>query len=109
MIKIINLGGMTGPVIYCDCCGKRIDDASRAAVLAAAKTQEKHTSAVLYVHKGKCHEKAEAQVGSHGWQELSRHLLQLIYNAGLSLEDLEARRVTDTDLGGAFFAKLGRA
>ena len=105
MIKNINIKGMTGPVIYCDTCGKRIEDASRAVVLAAEKIEEKQTSEVLYVHKGKCHDKAEAKIGSNGWQELSRHLLQLVYNVGLSIEDLEARKDTDVELGGAFFTK----
>jgi hypothetical protein len=105
MIKNINMGGMTGPVLYCDTCGKRIEDASRGIALAAVKVEEKRTSEVLYLHKGKCHAKAEAKVGSNGWQELSRHLVQLIYNVGLSIEDLEARKDTDCELGGAFFTK----
>ena len=58
---------------------------------------------VIYLHKGKCDDEAQRQYRhSRGWEELSRHLLQLLYNSGLSLKKLEAYKEADGDLKGFF-------
>jgi hypothetical protein len=106
MIRNIKLNGMIGPVIYCDTCGERIDEAGRALVLTREKIGETQTAEVMHVHKGPCHHAAESKTGSHGWQELSRHLLHLVYNAGLSLEDLQLMKLADAQVGGVYFSPL---
>ncbi|KJH69643.1 hypothetical protein [Aliterella atlantica] len=99
MIQVIfeQKEGVIIPVIACDVCNKRIEDVMQAAavnlsILDMGKTPTK----VLHVHKGKCHDLAEAQVKEQhghyaGWEELSTHLYYLCYNLGLTPQWFEER------------------
>lgn len=100
MIKIVHhIPGRYAPLLFCDVCGERITNASRAAALTVSHSMpEGESSEVLHVHKGDCHTAADRRAGlTLGWEEMSRHLLHLIYNVGLSPEKLEAHREADKE------------
>jgi hypothetical protein len=98
MIQIERDGGLVGPIILCDHCGKRIKDAERAAALMPESGR--HASGVLYVHKGECHDALEnREGGSVPWEELSRHLRLLATNAGLQTGQMEQAKKVDSEVG----------
>ena len=105
MIKIIHhKPGRYAPVLFCDICAKPITDAGlAAAVTVSHPIPEGETSEVMYVHKGDCHDAADRRLGKKaGWDELSRHLRQLLYNTGLSPKKLQAQQAMDKDCGDWF-------
>ena len=106
MIKNLSINGKVAPIVVCDACGERIKDATMAAVLTSGAIVDGDSAEVKHVHKGQCHDAMEKTIDGHGWEEMDRHLLQLIYNAGLSIDKLEARRQTDNDVGGYLYSTL---
>ena len=102
MIKILHQKtGRYAPVLLCDACGKPITHAGLAAAITLSDPiPEGEHSDVLYVHKGECHSLTDVRLGKQsGWEEMSRHLLHLLYNIGLSPEKLLALRYMDTGIG----------
>jgi hypothetical protein len=105
MIKIVHARpGFYAPMLYCDYCKKRITDAgSAAAITVSHPMPEGASSDVLHVHKGDCHDAVEKKLGgTAGWEELSRHIMQLNYNVDLSPEKLQAHRDADAEGIGMF-------
>lgn len=96
MIKILRLNGKSAPVLVCDVCGSRIEDAKNAAAVNNFNSEtvsDGDLLDVIYTHKGKCHNRAESLmtargVGVVGWLELQHHLVDLIHNVGLSPVEL---------------------
>jgi len=99
MIKTINNDGMYAPVIICDICGKAIDNASLAAVIDCERPNVGEMTEVRHVHKGKCHDLADARWSELPWAEMDVHLLNLINNVGSSLEKLQEVREARNKVG----------
>lgn len=95
MIKYWYENGRYAPLLLCDTCGKRIENSGMGAAVHANGREEGEYLDVLHVHKGQCHDKAEADLGgtsSVGWEELNVHLLHLTHNAGFTLEQAKELR-----------------
>lgn len=105
MIKVVLEEGRLVPAIICDICHSRITDAMKAAAVNGSmlNVDEEVPDRVLHVHKGKCHDTAEAQLGTPdspaGWEELSTHLYFLCYNVGLTPDWFEKRDKTFEEFG----------
>jgi hypothetical protein len=104
MIKMLNLSGRAAPVVICDICGKRVEEADLgAAVFPRMQSESEGTVVqVLHVHKGPCHDKAQLQLGGvrdTAWQELRIHFSYLLHNLGLSVEKLRKLEQEEEVLG----------
>lgn len=109
MIKYTYKDGLTIPVIVCDVCGERITDGAMAAAVSGELGISHEVDSlfdVIFVHKGKCHTRAENKVRSEkkgidtdthivGWTELRTFLSYLVHNTGFKLEDLKDDDGTD--------------
>ena len=62
MIKILRKDGKFTHVVICDICHEMITNASRAAVVSRLPPEGEAAEA-LHVHKGRCHDQAEARIG----------------------------------------------
>lgn len=86
MTRIEPLSGRGCPKLYCDICGRRIDDAGLAMAAWDFDARIVH-----HVHKGRCLDKFE-QAGDPEallcTEELSTHLLQLAANYCAELRPL---------------------
>lgn len=91
MLEIHKIGGNNCPIIVCDMCGEKLDEASKAAAVFENFTPEGSKLRLLHVHKGSidgrtCHAEAEALLakngGAVGWQEMKAFLADLAANAG---------------------------
>ena len=91
MLEIHSIGGNNCPVIVCDICGDRLDEASKAAAVFQNFTPDGSKLRLLHVHKGSidgrtCHAEPEALLGKNGvavgWQEMKTFLADLAANAG---------------------------
>lgn len=97
MIQVIFEEGEIIPVIVCDVCNKRIEEVMKAAAVNLSILDlGKIPTKVLHVHKGECHDLAEARVKEQyghyaGWEELSMHLYYLCYNLGLTSQWFKER------------------
>lgn len=86
MIKVMNKGHRTVPILCCDVCGSWIDDADAGAAVFRKTNGEGDISEVLHAHKGRCHVVAEERLGGQvktGWHELRQHLQLLAFNTGV--------------------------
>jgi hypothetical protein len=90
MIRYWYQGDNSGPIIVCDFCGGRIKDARDGAALTKNPIDGETIVCdivrfdVLHVHKGPCLDAAENMPGvKAGWNELSHHMLKLVYNVKL--------------------------
>jgi len=85
VIQILELENGYAPIIVCDQCGLRIDDAELAAAIAPESDKFKNDNRrVLHVHKGPCFDAvAKMEDGKCSWEELSRHMRYLIHNVKL--------------------------
>lgn len=99
MIEIQSTNGRNCPMLFCDICGERIAEASKAAVVFDNFAPNGSRVKVLTVHKGDidgrtCHQEADSLVaaggGRAGWQELKQHLVDLAANVGFSAEAMHA-------------------
>lgn len=92
MIKMLHEAGRAAPILVCDVCGHRIEDAGAGAALTLppAVPAGGH-SKVMHVHEETCHAMAESHYG-HGLahEPLGAHLLRLVQNVSLSPEGLRA-------------------
>ena len=89
MIAVLTINGRSAPVLVCDSCCERITDAGMAAAVFQPASERTELQPVLHVHKGRCHDKADAKCGGRtggNWVELDRHLLQLFLNSGVNAE-----------------------
>jgi hypothetical protein len=90
MIKILYLNGRYNPVLVCDHCDKRIEDAELAlAVNVRPKGDKDETLDCYHVHKGDCDRSLERKLGQVGTIELTTHLVHLTHNSGLTPSDLK--------------------
>lgn len=103
MFEIHLVKGDSIPVLVCGICGEHLHDASAAAAVYNAKVRDGEQVQPLYVHKGRidghtCHDEADAMIEANGgipaWQELRGHLMSLVANCGITVEQLldEERR-----------------
>lgn len=103
MLKVMRKDGRTVPLLCCDVCGSWIDDAGLAAAVFPLLGPQGDTKAVQLVHKGVCHDKAEAALRAQGlgtgWHELKRYLPDALHNAGLTLEALQQMQADDEQFG----------
>lgn len=86
MIKVMNKGARSVPIVCCDVCGSWIDDGDAGAAVFRKITGEGDISEVLHAHKGRCHVVAEERFGGQartGWHELRQHLQLLTFNTGV--------------------------
>jgi hypothetical protein len=90
-------GGTLMPAIICDVCGQPITRAGLgAAVFRSRGLGEEELYTIKHVHKGTCHDTAEAELtgGRRGpWVELTDHLSQVITSAGLTFDTLLMKEV----------------
>lgn len=93
MLKVMRKADRTVPILCCDVCDSWIDDADYGAAVFPALSGEGEVGQAMIVHKGVCHDKAEATLRASGcatgWQELRRYLIDGLHNAGLSLEKMQ--------------------
>lgn len=101
MIAYQDTGTGLAPVMVCDCCKKRIEDAELgAAIRLRAGNGLGGFTLVAHVHKEVCFGIVErCQGGAASWDELSRHLRLLIQNVGLTLEGLLDEQRLDVEFG----------
>lgn len=85
MIKLVLIEGRSAPLLFCDHCGKRIENVLMAAAVFA-RVGEGESSPVKHVHKGECHRETERVMNTNHWQELSTHLRYLIDNVSMTPE-----------------------
>jgi len=97
MIKIFVQNSRYSPIIVCDICGRKIDNAMEGAAVFNNRTPsgdllpDGAIQPVIHAHKGKCHDLAESKVGEHDaavWIELETHVRFLVHNTGLDLKQM---------------------
>lgn len=95
MIRFRSSGGLERritPVFVCDICGKQITNIGGGAVVFRNRgVGEDELLELLHVHKGKCHDQAEAQLvgGDKGpWHELADHLNAIAAGMGVTIRDM---------------------
>jgi len=89
------------PIIVCDHCGEKIENAVQAAAIVSefGKYQNGNLR-VLHVHKVTCFDATEKKEGGKcAWEELSRHLQLLINNVRLTPRDLVEQEIIDKERG----------
>jgi len=92
--RIEHHGGRCCPFLYCDECGKRIDDAGLA--MAA---WDPETRIVYHVHK-RCLNAFERRMAGDDWlwtEELAVHLYHLVRNLDLAMGPPEILRGVEGD------------
>ena len=103
MLKVMRKDDRTVPLLCCATCGSWIDDAGLGAAVFASLGDHGDTTEVALVHKGACHDKAEAALRakglSVGWLELRRYLADALYNAGLTPARLQQMQADDEEFG----------
>jgi hypothetical protein len=109
MLKILYSDYQFCPILICDVCGGRIEQASLAAAINPSVIQdgkrvvkEGDVLEVLHAHKGDCHRQAEERFGGKyrtGWTELGSHLSQLTHNVGLTPTKIAERLGLDEEIG----------
>lgn len=108
MIKILVLNARHAPIIMCDLCGQKIDDAIIGAAIFNNRTPggdrlpDGSVIDVLHAHKGECHDLAETKLGGKeltGWIELERHVRYVLHNSGLDLQELLDYDDFDNEVG----------
>jgi hypothetical protein len=86
-LKVFRHHGENVPCLACDTCGQRIDDGCLAAAVWKPMSQDGRTNPVFFVHKGKCHDRADASSGEKlPWIELALHFALLMRNMGVTPE-----------------------
>lgn len=89
MIVSRNFEGSFAPQLIYDICEQAITDDMAAAISRKQVSGEVSLERILHVHKGKCLDAAEEQLGGEdetGWMELLDHLTMLVHNCGISTE-----------------------
>jgi hypothetical protein len=78
-----------GAIFVCDYCGKQIEDATRASFEFEYDEAGQPTGGLSFFHLPECSVMVEKVTGaSPHWHHIDQLLLQLIYNSGLTLNDL---------------------
>jgi len=97
MIEIHAIDGINCPILICDVCGERIQDASKAAIVFDNFQPNGSRVKALSVHKGNidgktCHHEAELIIasggGRAGWEELKAALTDLSSNVGFPASEM---------------------
>ena len=103
MIKILNTQGISGPVLCCDICNKRIDDFGLGAAVFSSSDAENSLTPVETVHKLDCLSAAEKKIRSAGlrpgWNELKHHFVYLLHNGGVSPDSFVESSVSAGQIG----------
>lgn len=97
MFEIHTINGQNCPVLVCDMCGDKLNDAGKAAVVFNNFAPHGSKITALHVHKGNidgktCHDEAEAMIraggGTPGWQELKACLVDMVHNSGFPPDEM---------------------
>ena len=90
MFKLMSKEGRSMPLLFCDACGKQIEDGHLAGAVYKVVGPDKESD-VLFAHKGACMDTLEESLGEayDGWDELDRYLAFITNNVKLKPEDLE--------------------
>lgn len=103
MLKIISKEHKSVPIVCCAVCGSWIDQIGLGAAVFQSPARDGDTSEVMLVHKGACHDKAEATLSaggrSVGWHTLARFLMDACHNSGLTVEEMVEREKHDQEVG----------
>lgn len=101
MIQLFQTATGYAPILVCDHCGKRIEDAKLA--LAVAPFSGKYPNGnrrILHAHKRSCFDAIERKEGEKcSWEELSIHIRLLAENVTLSPQELEKQQNVDSEWG----------
>ena len=85
-------------VFVCDVCKQVIEDAGKGAVVFRSQgLGEEELYHPIHVHKGRCHDQAEATFAkgsSAPWHELMDHLNDVACGAGLTFKDMLLKEVS---------------
>ena len=96
MIELHMIQGRISPILCCDICKERIENAKLGAIVFPNFQKEGTRFNPIYVHKSvegrKCHAIAEAQLKKEhemvGWLELRGFFANTLHNAGYTSEDI---------------------
>lgn len=97
MIEIQMIDGNSCPILFCDVCGERVEDASKAAVVFESLRPDGERPKALHVHKGSidgkaCHHQAELIIqaggGTPGWQEWKLYICNLAHNVAFPASEM---------------------
>lgn len=85
--------GRYAPVVHCDICGKRIEDAEDG--IAVWFPDEGEQCKVQHVHKGRCDNifryGANHRGRPDGWDDLEIHLFRLLHNVKYNARQAKER------------------
>lgn len=104
MEKVLHKDDKLIPILICDHCGERIEDAGNANCLLEEDRpypDDGETTDVYHVHKGECDRalSAELSEGGAGHSELETHLWRLCHNSGLPSDRIKEVEDRDAILG----------
>jgi hypothetical protein len=104
MLKVLRREGRVTPLICCDVCGAWIDDAEFGAVVYPhLDFLEGSTQDVQIVHKGACHDAAEAKLATAetgvAWLELKSWLADAVHNSGVTPGKIAEMRADEDKFG----------
>jgi len=92
MLKYKIIEGKVSPIITCDNCNSRIDNAGTSAVVyhTTFPKEGDYEGQVLFAHKGTCLDTLEQKLADRydGWEELERFLSFLTHNVKLTSENI---------------------
>lgn len=94
MLKLQIIHGKSCPVIICDACNQRINNAEEGIVIYNKPREEGVIFDPLYVHKGDCDKQlsmhlAESKIKRVPYLGITQYIGYLLYNLQLSAKDIE--------------------
>lgn len=94
MNKIVLNDGVHAPVIFCDLCERPIEDARSGVVVFPVVESPGQAENLVYAHQGPCGRLAEQNLRDLGREtgaiDLLSYLRYLVFNMGMTVEDVEA-------------------
>lgn len=86
-LVLVQHEGFTGPVIYCECCGKHITKASEGAVVWSESLKEGQRRRPIFLCKGEDHGYTTClnspEYRRLPWEQLDGFLGHLLWNTGI--------------------------
>ena len=101
MIQLFQTATGYAPILVCDHCGERIENAELAAAVSPLSGKYQNGNRrILHVHKGSCFDAIERMEGENcSWEELSIHVRLLAENVTLSPQELIEQKNVDAEWG----------